>query len=76
MLRNIAPTGLSVEEAVEINLIPKNYSISQIPQKEAVRIILSHLETSLLAKIWCVKMKKNAHKPNDPNRQIKKRKHI
>ena len=29
------------------------------------------LETRLLAKIWCVKMEKNAHKPNDLKCQLK-----
>ena len=48
-------------------------SISLLPQKEVVRTDLQPFEqeTQPLAKIWCVKMEKDTHQPNERNSQMK-----
>ena len=48
-------------------------SISLLPQKEVVRTDLQpfKLETQPLAKIWCVKMEKDTHQPNEMNCQMR-----
>ena len=48
-------------------------SMSLLPQKEVVRTDLQPFEqeTQPLAKIWCVKMEEDAHRPNELNSQMR-----
>ena len=48
-------------------------SISLLPQKEVVRTDLQPFkqETQPLAKIWCVKMEEDTHRPNELNSQMR-----
>ena len=48
-------------------------SMSLLPQKEVVRIDLQPFEqeTQPLARIWCVKMEEDTHRPNELNSQMR-----
>ena len=48
-------------------------SMSLLPQKEVVRTDLQPFkqETQPLAKIWCVRMEEDTHRPNELNSQIR-----
>ena len=48
-------------------------SLSLLPQKEVVRTDLQSFEqeTQPLEKIWCVKMEKDTHRPNELNSQMR-----
>ena len=49
------------------------HSMSLLPQKEVVRTDLQPIKQELqpLAKIWCVRMEEDTHRPNELNSQIR-----